>query len=79
MVILFEPEMAYLGSRTAAFRVGFSSSTLWRAMNLRGKVCGVQHGFVRLLSLSHVKNIRIELSHRGAYPALHRFGAPYAV
>jgi hypothetical protein len=69
MVILFEPEMAYLGSRTAAFRVGFSSSTFWRAMNLRGKVCGVQHGSVRLLSLSRGKNTRIYLCHRTTHLA----------
>jgi hypothetical protein len=69
MAILFEPEMAYLRSRTAAFRVGFSSSTFWRAMNLRGKVCGVQHGSVRWLSLSRGKNTRIHLCHRTTHLA----------
>jgi hypothetical protein len=69
MVILFEPEMAYPGSRTAAFRVGFSSSTFWRAMNLRGKVCGVQHGSVHLLSLRRGKNTRIHLCNRTTHLA----------
>jgi hypothetical protein len=45
---------------------------------LRGSVW-VLHGSVRLLSLSHGKNIRIQLSHRTTHLALHRFGTPYAL
>jgi hypothetical protein len=47
-----------------AFRVGFPLAAFRRTMNLPGKVCGALHGTVRLLSLSHAKNTRIELSHR---------------
>jgi hypothetical protein len=59
-----------------ALRVGFPLAAIRRAMNRIGKVCGVLHNSVRLLSLSRAKNTRIELSHPATYLARRRFGAP---
>jgi hypothetical protein len=56
------------GSPLAAFRC---------AMSHAGKVRGVLHGSVRLLSHIRVKNTRIELSHRATYPTASTRRTPF--